>query len=65
MKRVQIRSLFWSVFFLIRIEYGEILRYLSVFSPIGGKYGPENFVFGHFLRSEQHQQQKKPENKSE
>ena len=38
-KKVQIRSFFWSVFSRIRTEYGEIL--LSVFSPNAGKYGPE------------------------
>ena len=35
---------FWSVFSLIRIEYGEIRRdteYLTVFSLVAGKYGPE------------------------
>ena len=33
---------FWSVFPLIRTEYGEIrISYLSVFSPSARKYGPE------------------------
>ena len=45
-KSVQIRRFFCSVFSRIRTEYGEILRilslrYLSVFSPNAGKYGPE------------------------
>ena len=39
-KSVQILSYFWSVFSYIRTECGEI-RYLSVFSPNTGKYGPE------------------------
>ena len=34
-KSVQRRSFFWSVFFCIRTKY------LSVFSPNAGKYGPE------------------------
>ena len=37
---VQIRSYFWSAFFCIRTEYGDLLR-KSVFSPNIGKYGPE------------------------
>ena len=36
-KSVQIRSNFWSVFFRIRRD----MKYLSVFSPNAGKYGPE------------------------
>ena len=42
-KKVQIRSFFWSVFSRIRTEYGEIL--LSVFSPNAGKYGPEKIWY--------------------
>ena len=45
-KSVQIRSFFWSVFSRIWTEYGQIrphlpAKYLSVFSPNVGKYGPE------------------------
>ena len=40
-KSVQIRSFFWSVFFRIGTEYGQIGTYLSTFSPNAGKYGPE------------------------
>ena len=32
---------FWCVFSRIKAEYGEILDYLSVFSPNAGKYRPE------------------------
>ena len=39
-KSVQIRSFLWSVFFRIRIEYGDT-EYLSVFNPNAGNYGPE------------------------
>ena len=39
-KSVQIQSYFWSVFSRIRTEYGDT-KYLSVFSPNAGKYGPE------------------------
>ena len=39
-KKCPYSELFWSVFSNIRTEYGEILRYLSVFSPNAGKYGP-------------------------
>ena len=37
-KSVQIRSFFWSVFFFIRTE---LRRFIPVFSPNTGKYGPE------------------------
>ena len=37
LESVQIRSYFWSIFFCIRTEYGEI----SVLSPNTRKYGPE------------------------
>ena len=47
-KSVQMRSFFWSAFSRIRTENGEIrsissysVRYLSIFSPNAGKYGPE------------------------
>ena len=33
------RSYFWSAFFCIRTEYGDLLR-KSVFSPNIGKHGP-------------------------
>ena len=63
-KCVQIRSFSWSVFSLIRTDYGKI-RSISpysvrmrentdqkVFSPNAGKCAPKkNSVFGHFLRS--------------
>ena len=39
-KSVQIRSFFWSVFFRIRTEYGD-LPWISIFTPNAGKYGPE------------------------
>ena len=49
-KSVQIRSYFWSVFYCIRTEYGDLR---SKFSPNTGKYGPEkNPVFGQFSRSD-------------
>ena len=49
-KSVQIRSFFWSLFFCIRTEYGEIserenTEYLSVFSPNAGKYGTEKTLY--------------------
>ena len=39
-KKCPYSELFWSAFFRIRTEYGEII-YLSVFSPNAGKYWPE------------------------
>ena len=44
-KSVQIRSFFWSVFSLIRTEYGEILRIQSECRKIWTR---KNSVFGHF-----------------
>ena len=43
-------ELFWSAFFRIRTEYGEI-RSISEFSPNAGKCGPDNSEYGHFSRS--------------
>ena len=40
-KRVQIWSLFWSVFSRIWTRIRKDTEYLSVFSPNAGKYGPE------------------------
>ena len=48
---------FWSLFFDIPGEYGDLQSNLSVFSPNAGKYGPEirtvfteNSEYGYFLR---------------
>ena len=38
-------KIFWSVF---------SRKYLSVFSPNAGKYGPQNSEYGHLLRSDIH-----------
>ena len=40
-KKCSYLEFLWFVFSRIRADYGEILTYLSVFSPNVGKYGPE------------------------
>ena len=50
-KSVQIRSIFWSVFFHIRTEYGEI-RSLRVQSECGKIRTKKYSVFWHFSRSD-------------
>ena len=45
-KCVQIRSFFWSVFFHIQTEYGEI-------NPNGGKYGPEKTPYLDTVKAKQ------------
>ena len=47
-KSVQIRSFFWSLFFHIQSEYGEILRIQSECGKIRTR---KHSVFGHFSRS--------------
>ena len=42
-KSVQIWSFLWSVFFLHSDWLQRDTKYLSVFSPNAGKYGPEKF----------------------
>ena len=56
-KIVQIRSFLWSVFFLIRTEYGEILSIPPYSVQMRENTDQKNSVFGHFPRSEYYKNQ--------
>ena len=54
MKNVQIRSYFWSVFFCIWTEHGDLLRKSRIQSVYKKIQTRNNSIFGHFLRSGRH-----------